>query len=107
MKCPFDNVDMAFEPFYNDAFAVTTKDGKKTTLSTCVFTCMTGDPLAEDTMETERKDIMLLCREEDWPWVKANVSRGDSLERYDGTKFKVTLVEDDFTMGKLIHAREV
>lgn len=98
---------MAFEPFYNDVFSATTKNGKKTTLHTCMFACMTGDPLVEDAMETERKDIMLLCREEDWPWVKTNLSRGDSLERGDGMKFKVTSVEDDFTMGKLIHAREV
>jgi len=77
MKSPFDDIDKAFLPFYSDAFAVTTKDGRKTTLHVCVFTDMTEEPLSEGAFETERAGASLVCREEDWPWVKGNLARGD------------------------------
>lgn len=108
MRSPFTNIDKAFAPFYTDFFSVKTKDGKKTTLRTCLFQNMTGEPFSEDAMETDRQDIMLICKEEDWPWVKKNVSRGDLIQSdSSGKKYRVSEVEDDFGVGKMIRAREV
>lgn len=108
MKSPFADIDQAFLPFFDSAFAVTTKDGRKTTIRASLFADMTGDPFSEGAMETGRKDIVLVCREEDWPWIKANVSRGDRLVS-DGSaaEYRVSQVEDDFTVGKIIRARSI
>ena len=107
MNSPFDDIDKAFLPFFTDAFAVTTKDGKKTTLHVCLFTDMTEQPLSEGAFETERKAVSLVCSEDDWPWVKDNLARGDTVvDTKSLRKYSVTSIDDDPAIGKMIHARE-
>lgn len=108
MNSPFEEInDIAFLPFYTDAFSVETKGGKKTTLHVCLFTDMTEQPLSEGAFETERKAVSLVCKEEDWPWVKDNLARGDTIvDAKTLRKYSVTEVEDDPAIGKIVHARE-
>lgn len=107
MKSPFEDIDKAFLPFYTDAVAVKTADGRLTTLHVSVFQDATGDPLSEGAMETDRRDLAIVCLERDWPWVKRNVKRGDELTHAaTGRRYKVSEVEDDFAVGKVIRARE-
>lgn len=107
MTSPFDNIDIAFLPFFSDSFSVVTKDGKKTTLHVCLFTDMTEQPLSEGAFETERKAVSLVCLERDWPWVQKNISRGDEIvDAKTLRKYSVTEVEDDPAIGKIVHARE-
>lgn len=107
MNSPFDDIEKSFLPFFTDAFAVSTKDGKRTTIHVSLFIDMTDDTISDEAMETERRIVSLLCSEKDWPWVKANLSRGDTLiDVKTQYKFSVTSVQDDLTIGKIIHARE-
>lgn len=107
MKSPFDDIDKSFLPFFTDAFAVATKSGKKTTLHVSLFIDATDTPIADMAMETERRVVSMVCNEDDWPWVKENLARGDSLtDVKTQRKYSVTSVEDDAVIGKIIHARE-
>ena len=106
MISPFENIDNAFSPFFDDAFSVNTKDGLKTTLVACLFQDMTAEPLTDSAMESTSENIMIVVKEDDWPWVKTNVQRGNSVV-HDKTqkKYKVVSVDDDFVAGKIIRAR--
>lgn len=108
MKSPFEDIDKAMLPFFTDAFAVKTKDGKKTTLHVSLFFSMTDDPITDAAMEADRKTVILACREEDWPFISKNLSRGDEItDAKTLKKYTVTTVEDDNVIGKTIYAREV
>lgn len=107
MNSPFDNNDKAFLPFYTDAFSVTTKDGKKTTLHVSLFNDATSDTLTESAFESDGRNVSLICLERDWPFVKQNLSRGDEIvDMKTLRKYSVTEVDDDAAIGKIIHARE-
>lgn len=104
---PFDNIDIAFLPFFSDSFSVTTKDGKKTTLHVSLFTDYTDEPITDSAFDADRKRVSLVCLERDWPWVKDNLARGDTIvDAKTLRKYSVTEVEDDPAIGKIVHARE-
>ncbi len=104
---PFENVDAAFEPFFTDAYKITTKQGKTATLNTCKFDNATLEPLADGAMESEIHGISLAIRRDDWPWVRDNIARGDTVQNTRGKKYRVAEIIDDEAMGLLIQAREV
>jgi len=109
MTSPFDNInDIAFLPFFDSAFSVTTKDGKKTTLHVSLFTDYTDEPITDSAFDADRKRVSLVCLERDWPWVQKNISRGDEIvDAKTLRKYTVESVYDDSALGKIIYAREV
>ena len=103
MKSPFDNIDTAFDPMYDEDIWVQRKDGQQTTLQAAVFTDNTALPISDEMMDTDCEQINVLVRKCDWPFIKALV-RGDTLKR-DGRKYTVQEVVTDGAMGLIVKAR--
>lgn len=86
------------------------RDGKefRQTISAAVFTDMTGDPLAEEAVDTDREDINITCSRSDWAFVQ-KLLRGDLVERTEtnGLKYRVKTVKNDSVMGWVIQARSI
>lgn len=109
MKSPFEHIDSAFDVFYDEQILVECKDGRKQTLTACVFTDNTGDVLAQDMIDTDREDISIAVRREDWALLQ-NIEIQDSIHRIVNgkcVKYKVSDVLDDYSMGKVVKARSV
>lgn len=72
-----------------------------------VFDDLEGDPLSDQSLDTERRDIVVECRVEDWHFVK-KLKRGDRIERPDaGLKYAVSQVRNDADQGIVIKARQI
>ena len=69
MKSPFRHIDSAFDVFYDEHIVVECKDGRKQILEVCVFTDNTGDVLAQDMIDTDREDISIAVKHEDWQFL--------------------------------------
>ena len=70
MKSPFENIDSAFAPMYDEDIWVQRKDGQQTTLQASVFVDNTAMPLSDGMMDTDCEQINVLVRKCDWPyWV--------------------------------------
>lgn len=54
MKSPFENIDGAFCPFFDETITIQSKDGSSGTFEVSCFTDGTADPLTDDMMETDR-----------------------------------------------------
>lgn len=109
MKSPFRHIDSAFDVFYDETILVECKDGKKQTLDVCVFTDNTGDVLAQDMIDTDREDISIVVKREDWQFL-GNVGIQDTITRFVNNKcvkYKVSDVLDDYLMGKVVKARSI
>ena len=109
-KSPFQNIEAAFTPMYEESVVIrgTRPDNKSfaQTISAAIFLSMMGDSISEDTMDTDREDIDIVCRERDWAFVQT-LRRGDEVERttYNGVKYSIQEVKRDQTMGWVISAR--
>ena len=109
MKSPFTHIDSAFEVFYDEQIVIECKDGRKQTLDVCVFTDNTGDVLAQDMIDTDREDISIAVKREDWQFLD-NIGIQDTITRFVNSKcvkYKVSDVLDDCLMGKVIKARSI
>ena len=102
---PWDEIDSAFDPMFSESLAID-HGGKKTTLRAAVFVSGTGDTLTDSTMETEREDITIVVRQDDWPFIQSLV-RGDRITRPDGRRYNLSSVECDDLLGWCLIAREV
>lgn len=105
INSPWDADAEAFDPMFCDPVTIT-HGGKKTTLNAAVFVSGTGDPLLDSSVETERDDITIVVRKTDWPYIQ-NLTRGDSIVRPNGKRYKLSAVECDEIMGWCLAAREV
>lgn len=107
MRSPWTNTDNAFEPMFNDVIEIVCSNGNRQTLSCVLLTDGTGEVLTNEMIGTDRQDISLNIKKEDW-WFLKNVEIGDIINReVNGTKmtYSVSEIVDDFLMGKVIKAR--
>lgn len=111
MKSPFENIEKAFEPFYNDEIVVETKGGERQTVRAFLATDNTADTLDENMMESNQEAIQITFPREVWPYV-GSLKRGDRIIKTD----KVTnqereyVVQDvlmDFALGFVVKARSI
>lgn len=107
MKSPFTCCEKAFGAFY-DEHVVITHGGERQTVPVCVFTDMTGDPLSDADMDTDREDLYLVFPERFWSYVSKLV-RGDSVERTaeNGVAYRVQEPRHDALMGWCLRVRSV
>lgn len=109
MKNPWTDIEDAFEPMYDEVVVVETKSGNKQTLKVLVTADSTGDPLADDMIGSDRMDITILVRKNDWCFLE-NISEGGLVTRYvngNEMKYSVSDVVDDFVFGKIMKARQI
>lgn len=104
----FDNsTDRAFEPFFTEEMAIEMKNGKRQTVRCFVASDITGDPISDELMDTQRKGIAISFKKSDWLYI-ANITRGDKIYRaFNNKTYSVEEVQDDFAMGFIIKAREM
>jgi len=111
MKSPWIDNDKAFAPMFTESIVISCKRSNKTikqTIEAAVFVDMTGDAISDNTLDTDREDIDIVCRKEDWAFVQ-KLLRGDSIERTEvnGVKYSVKEVKHDSIMGWVITARSI
>lgn len=111
MKSPWIDNDKAFAPMFTESIVISCKRSNKTikqTIEAAVFVDMTGDAISDNTLDTDREDIGIVCRKEDWAFVQ-KLLRGDSIERTEvnGVKYSVKEVKHDSIMGWVITARSI
>ena len=107
MKSPFENIDRAFCPFFDESITIKTKDGTTGIFEVSCFVDGTADPLTDDMIDTEREDITFLFRKSDWSFVK-NLQRGASIHRVaNGKKYAVSQAKLDNALGWVVTAREI
>ena len=106
MKSPFEDIDAAFDPMFDESI-VLSHCGETQTIQASVFLDNTADPITGDAMETDREEIYIVCKPQDWGYV-SQLARGDKVERIAfGTKYKVTEAKRDAVLGWCIHARSI
>ena len=110
MKSPWENINRAFEPFYADVAVVTFERNNvvdRQTLNVCVFNDMDGEPLAENSIETTREDILIHCKRCDWSIIK-KFRRGDEvqIQSRENVVYTFSEVINDFHFGIVVKARE-
>ena len=107
MDSPFDNTFPAFEPFFDEVVVITHAD-KPQSIPVCIFADGIGDALAEDSVDTDREDITLIFRREDWAYVQT-LQRGDILKRTvtNGKSYTVQSSKYDSAMGWCVSARSI
>lgn len=107
MTNPFSDTEKAFRPFFGEAVVARLKSGEAQTITAVVFDDIEGDPLSDQSLDTERRDIVVLCRAEDWLFVR-KLKRGDRIERPDAClKYAVSQVRNDADQGIVIKARQI
>ena len=107
MKSPWDINDRAFEPMYEESVVIRHGTDEQT-ISCIVYSDMTGEPVTDSAMDTEREDINISCRKNDWAFVQA-LRRGDKVIRTatNGKTYTVQSVKYDSVMGWVIAARSI
>lgn len=106
MRSPFHNISAAFVPMFDEAITIKTTDGKRDSFDIIVFTNGDGEPLSEDMMETDREDIDILFKKEDWSFAQ-HLERGAEIERMClHKKYSVSSVRYDSALGWIVTARE-
>lgn len=66
---------------------------------------MTGEALVEEAIDTERRDIDITFKKNDWAFA-SSLKRGDKV-LYANRKYKVLTVDEDDLFGVVAHAREI
>lgn len=94
---------------FTESIVISGKRGDKAfrqTIEAAVFVDMTGDALTGDAIDTDREDIDIVCRKEDYAFVQ-KLLRGDLIERiaYNGVTYAIKEVRNDSIMGLVISAR--
>lgn len=106
---PFKNNDRAFSPMFDERMKITIRDtGVSQTIKACVFDDSNDDPLNDNSIDTDRELIQILCNVKDWEFVKKLV-RGDFIERMEFKSKKYSVLECDYsnTHGMIIRARSL
>ena len=110
MKSPWENIDKAFEPMFQEPVLVTCKRNNKTieqTILCSVFSSTTGEPLVDDSLETDRVDLDFVFKRQDWKFINT-LKRGDSIQRvglFKKPEYAVMSVVEDDVMGLVVKAR--
>lgn len=101
-------LDAAFEPMYTDKIKVTLNRGNQQTnrtLDTIVFDETYIDPLYQNNVSSEVSMLKFCCKPSDWTFVKT-LQAGDVIEEIStSSKYKVSEVKRDRTVGVVIMAR--
>ena len=106
MKSPFEKIDRAFAPFYDETITIESKDGSSGTFLCCCFTDGTSDPLTDDMMETDREDMTFVFMKGDLAFVK-KLQRGATIQRMSNSKkYSVSESKLDNALGWVVTARE-
>lgn len=107
MKSPFEKIDGAFCPFFDETITIESKDGSSGTFLCCCFTDGTADPLTDDMMETDREDMTFVFMKGDWAFVK-KLQRGSTIQRMSNSKkYSVSEAKLDNALGWVVTAREM
>lgn len=105
---PWDNIENAFEPMYDECVGL--KDKKNDinqTIKCCVMTCSTADVDSDDFMDNDNEQVVFCCRKEDYCYV-SKLSRGDTVLRQFGNKtYCVQEVTEDHLLGLIIKVKSV
>lgn len=108
-KGPWDGIDDAFSPMFNEHITIHTKDGYDYSILVSVFDDITDDVLLDEhSMNSKCESIQLVFKDCDWNMI-SKVVRGDVLERpeFNGRKYSITEVKHDPNIGNLIRARSL
>lgn len=110
MTSPWNIDDRAFAPMYDTAVIIScTRDGKEIsqTVRCFVSSDVTGEPIADEMLDTDRKDLNFSFARRDWAFLKM-VRRGDKVKRQGLLGEAVYTVQDvieDDVLGIVIKGR--
>lgn len=108
-KNPWTDIEEAFEPMYDEVVVVETKNGSRQSLNVIVSSDSTGDALADDMIGSDRMDITIIVKKNEWRYLD-KITEGDMVVRYlngKEMKYRVSEIVDDFLFGRIINARQV
>lgn len=108
-KNPWTDIEEAFEPMYDEVVVVETKNGSRQSLNVIVSTDSTGDALADGMIGSDRMDITIIVKKNEWRYLD-KITEGDMVVRYlndKEMKYRVSEIVDDFVFGRIINARQV
>lgn len=108
-KNPWTDIEKAFEPMYDEVVVVETKNGSRQSLNVIVSSDSTGDALADDMIGSDRMDITIIVKKNEWRYLD-KITEGDMVVRYlngKEMKYRVSEIVDDFVFGRIINARQV
>lgn len=106
-KNPWTDIEEAFEQMYDEAVVVQTKNGSRQSLNVIVSTDGTGDALADDMIGSDRMDITIIVKKNEWRYLD-KITNGDIVVRYlngKEMKYRVSEIVDDFVFGRIVKAR--
>lgn len=110
MKSPWDINDRAFDPMYDAPVVIScVRDGNEIaqTVRCFVSSDVTGEPIADEMLDTDRKDLNFSFARKDWAFLKM-VRRGDKVKRQGllgEAVYTVQNVVDDDVLGIVIKGR--
>lgn len=102
---PFDGIDDAFEPFYDETVSIISS-GRSTTVACCVFYGGTDELILDSSVETDRTGLQLVFKRKDWKFIES-LSVGDIVFLKCGKKYSIRSVSQDVDLGWKVTAREV
>ena len=103
---PWDEIDSAFSPMFDEAVSIRTPDGKRTTCRVAIFSDGISEPLTDEAMDTDREDLTFVFCKTDWPFVR-ELSRGAIITRTAfGKEYAVAESKLDNLLGWVVIARE-
>ena len=108
-KNPWTDIEKAFEPMYDEVVVVETKNGSRQSLNVIVSSDSTGDALADDMIGSDRMDITIIVKKNEWRYLD-KITEGDMVVRYlngKEMKYRVSEIVDDFVCGRIRNARQV
>ena len=108
-KNPWTDIEEAFEPMYDEVVVVHTKNGSRQSLNVIVSYDSTGDALADDMIGSDRMDITIIVKKNEWGYLD-KITEGDIVVRYlngKEMKYRVSEIVDDFVFGRIVKARQV
>ena len=108
-KNPWTDIEEAFEPMYDEVVVVETKNGSRQSLNVIVSTDGTGDALADDMIGSDRMDITIIVKKNEWSYLD-KITNGDIVVRclYDKEMiYRLFEVFVYFVIGRIVSARYV
>ena len=112
MTDPFKDTTSPFEPFFTESVSIHAQrdDGKtmNQTIPCSVFDDVEADPMSQDMVESDIRQIQFLGRQMDWAFLE-KLRIGDELRfaSQPDKKYAVSSVKHDNAMGIIVAAREV
>ena len=106
-KNPWTDIEEAFEPMYDEVVVVHTENGNRQSLNVIVSSDSTGDALADDMIGSDRMDITIIVKKNEWSYLD-KITEGDIVVRcLNGKemKYRVSEIVDDFVFGRIVKAR--